>query len=99
MSKDADNIRQHLTHLIGVPTSLVVAKLLENSRKSPKFRKPEIGNRKWQKNRHSTVLICSHPTPHPALELETGIYIVFDYGTSILGQKYRDFEDCSSVDG
>ena len=37
--------------------------------------------------------------PHPALELETGIYIVFDYGTSILGQKYRDFEDCSAVEG
>ena len=37
--------------------------------------------------------------PHPALELETGIYIDFDYGTSILGQKYRDFEDCSSVEG
>ena len=36
--------------------------------------------------------------PHPALELETGIYIVFDYGTSILGQKYRDFEECSAVD-
>ena len=37
--------------------------------------------------------------PHPALELETGIYIVFGYGTSILGQKYRDFEDCSSLRG
>ena len=37
--------------------------------------------------------------PHPALQLETAIYIVFDYGTSILGQKYRDFEDCSSVEG
>ena len=35
--------------------------------------------------------------PHPGLGLETGIYIVFDYGTSI--QKYRDFEDCSSVEG
>ena len=37
--------------------------------------------------------------PHPGLERETGIYIVFDYGTSILGQKYRDFEDCSYVEG
>ena len=44
ISKDAYNFRQHLTHLIGVPTSLVVAKLLENSQKSPKFRKPEIEN-------------------------------------------------------
>ena len=31
---------------MGVPTSLVVAKLLENSQKSPKFRKPEIENGK-----------------------------------------------------
>ena len=37
--------------------------------------------------------------PYPGLELETGIYIVFDYGTSILGKKYRVFEDCSSAEG
>ena len=46
ISKDVNNFRQHLTHLIGVLTSLVVAILMENSQKSPIFRKPEIENGK-----------------------------------------------------
>ena len=54
-------------------------------------------------NEISQTLYCgSHinlQPPHPGHELETGMYIFFDYGTSILGQKYRDFEDCSSVEG